>query len=284
MTENYAQDSATSQGHALSGQNHLDAHFALAQPEYEALLKAVGLQSGWHVLDAGCGVGSFLPLMSELVGENSRITAVDLAPENLDIVETKIAPSLACSLETKMANITELPFADDTFDALWCANVCQYLTDEELRTALTECRRVVRPGGLVAIKEFDMAMWYCWPPGPRLIWRLYEALAQARHTYFEQAMRSSELMIWLKQANLQNGRFQSVTIDRSAPLKPYELSFVQEICQIFSHLASMAELSEEDRALWQQISNVEAEDHITNGTDFLYREGALLFVGQVPSD
>ena len=35
----------------------LDAHFEACRPEYEAMIRSVGIESGWHVLDAACGAG-----------------------------------------------------------------------------------------------------------------------------------------------------------------------------------------------------------------------------------
>jgi hypothetical protein len=35
---------------------YLDLHFEACRPAYEAMLRSVGLQSGWRVIDAGCGV------------------------------------------------------------------------------------------------------------------------------------------------------------------------------------------------------------------------------------
>ena len=61
----------TSTGHALSESTYLDARFLAAQPEYEAMLRCAGIQPSWHVLDAGAGNGSYLPLLCELVGANA---------------------------------------------------------------------------------------------------------------------------------------------------------------------------------------------------------------------
>ncbi len=48
----------TSTGIASSTTDWLDAHFEMARPEYEAQLRAVGIQPGWRVLDAACGGGA----------------------------------------------------------------------------------------------------------------------------------------------------------------------------------------------------------------------------------
>jgi 2-polyprenyl-3-methyl-5-hydroxy-6-metoxy-1,4-benzoquinol methylase len=71
-----AQDNAvSSQGHHGSAAGWLDAHFQTAEPEYLTVARAAGFQRGWHVLDAGCGVGSFLPVLADQIGSAGRLTA-----------------------------------------------------------------------------------------------------------------------------------------------------------------------------------------------------------------
>lgn len=75
---------------ALDAAGWLDVHYEACRPEYEALLRAVGLQPGWRVLDAGCGGGSYLPLLAALVGPAGRVDAVDLAPDNVAAVRARL--------------------------------------------------------------------------------------------------------------------------------------------------------------------------------------------------
>ena len=79
----------TSTGHDFSSPDWLDNHYLAMQPEYEAMLRWVGLEPGWHVLDAGCGSGSYLPLLRELVGRDGALSAIDLAPENIRAAREK---------------------------------------------------------------------------------------------------------------------------------------------------------------------------------------------------
>ncbi len=75
--------SASSTGQPMTASAGLDAHFAMARAEYEAMCRSVGIQAGWRVLDAGCGPGGFLPTIADLVGPGGGIAAIDLAPENV---------------------------------------------------------------------------------------------------------------------------------------------------------------------------------------------------------
>lgn len=135
----------TSTGHALSAAAWLDAHYLAGQPEYEAVLRSAGFQAGWRVLDAGCGGGSYLPLLSELLGPDGRLSAVDLAPENVARVEALIGSGrLPCQTDVRIADVTRLPFDDGSCDAVWSANVTQYLPDPALRAMLSEARRVLK--------------------------------------------------------------------------------------------------------------------------------------------
>ena len=139
----------SSMGHEYSDKRHLDTHYLACQPEYEAMLKSVGLQKGWHVLDAGCGSGSFLPLMSQLVGPSGQIDAIDLAPENIERVKTDQDKNVfACQVKAQLGTITDLPYEDDQFDGIWCAATAQYLNDEELNQTFSEFKRVLKPNGI----------------------------------------------------------------------------------------------------------------------------------------
>ena len=119
----------------------LDAHFEACRPEYEAMLRSVGLRPGWRVLDAACGAGSFLPLTTSLIGPTGSVSVFDLAPDTVAIVEKRIAEGeFSCPVDAQVASLLTLPYQDQEFDAIWCANSLQYLDDEDLGRALTGTR------------------------------------------------------------------------------------------------------------------------------------------------
>ncbi|HMP41000.1 MAG TPA: class I SAM-dependent methyltransferase [Roseiflexaceae bacterium] len=162
MNNNDSLASHTAAVHRLVNAAFIDAHYAVCRTMYEAMLRAVGIQPGWHVLDAGCGSGSFLPLIAELVGPGGAITAFDLDPENVARVEA-LRARLDVPVDVQIGNATNLPYPDNTFDAIWSANVIQYLKGDELAQMLHECVRVVKPGGIVAIKESDTTILQGYP-------------------------------------------------------------------------------------------------------------------------
>lgn len=199
--------SANSAGQSLTDVSQLDNHYRLAQLEYDACIAKVGIQPGWHVLDAGCGNGVFIPHIASMVGTTGRVTAIDHAPENVEVVKTLVAHSrLPSPIQAEVSSIVELPFDDHMFDCIWCANVTQYLTEPELDATVAEFRRVVKPGGLVAIKEADITCWQFHPVDARLMWRLLDAAAQAGSTQAIGSLRGWEISKWMRRHGLQVSR------------------------------------------------------------------------------
>jgi 2-polyprenyl-6-hydroxyphenyl methylase/3-demethylubiquinone-9 3-methyltransferase len=93
------------------------------------------------VLDAGCGGG----FTSEfLAARGAKVTGLDASAAAIDVARRHSAHAgLAINYTT--GSITELPFADSSFDAVVCVDVLEHVPG--WRQALAEFHRVLRPGG-----------------------------------------------------------------------------------------------------------------------------------------
>lgn len=273
----------TSTGHSFGASEWLDVHFTAMQPEYEEMLRWVGIQPGWHVLDAACGSGSFLPLMTELVGKEGHVSAIDLAPENVHMVgkRTQLSQWVA-PVSVRVGNILTLPYENQSFDAVWCANTTEYLNDDELMTLLNEFRRVVRPGGLVAIKEYDFTAQQLQPLQPQLFPHFHEAMIQAGSAYFKQAFRTIDLQRWLRNSGLFDLRQKPTLMTRFQPISPSLKKFVCDLLKYLSANASKLDLQPEELRIWAELAEVDSPKHIIHDPDFQYRTIQTIFVGKVP--
>jgi SAM-dependent methyltransferase len=74
------------------------------------------------------------------------VTAVDVCPESLEVAR-KFAPRATFVLGSAL----ELPFESETFDAVTMFDVLEHLPPGTEVQALQEIRRVLRPGGLLAL-------------------------------------------------------------------------------------------------------------------------------------
>ena len=102
------------------------------------------VRPGDSVLDAACGTGDFA--VADLRAGAARVVGLDFSPRMLERARRK-----APQVEWVEGDLLALPFADAAFDAATVGFGVRNVADLEL--ALRELRRVVRPGGRVAILE-----------------------------------------------------------------------------------------------------------------------------------
>jgi demethylmenaquinone methyltransferase/2-methoxy-6-polyprenyl-1,4-benzoquinol methylase len=108
------------------------------------------VRPGDRVLDACCGTGD-LALAAER--EGGIVTGLDFSARMLDRARLKSA-----TVEWVQGDMLELPFADGSFDAATVGFGVRNVDD--LAAGLAELRRVLRPGGRLAILEITQ------PRGP----------------------------------------------------------------------------------------------------------------------
>jgi ubiquinone/menaquinone biosynthesis C-methylase UbiE len=272
----------TSTGHSMAEGAYLDKHFECMRSEYEAMLRSAGIQPGWRVLDAGAGGGSFLPLMDELVGVAGQIDALDLAPENVRLIKQGIeSGQFLSTIEPQVGSLLELPYDVDVFDLVWCANVTQYLSDDELTQMLQEMYRVTLPGGLVVIKESDLAgCRQCAPLDPMLFWHLLEAASQIQQV--AGALRTTILPRWFRSTGFDLVSYKTFHGERRQPLEPADIEFLNDLLSFWGNLAIDLGLPEDELVHWRRLIDPEASDYLLKDPDFYWCEAFALVIGQVP--
>jgi ubiquinone/menaquinone biosynthesis C-methylase UbiE len=107
-----------------------------------SLIHLTGLNEKHRILDAGCGAGRFAV---SIAGRAGHVTGVDIS-EGMVRRAGKIAGHFGITNATfSVADIRALPFADDTFDLVFCANVLCFMKDADI--AVSELVRVLHPEG-----------------------------------------------------------------------------------------------------------------------------------------
>ncbi|WP_051839510.1 class I SAM-dependent methyltransferase [Streptomyces sp. NRRL F-5126] len=114
---------------------------ALCAGAAEALLDAAGVREGVRVLDVGTGPGT---IAAAALARGAEVVAVDAEPSMVEL-----AAANAPGAEVRHGVLPELPFADGSFDAVVGNFVVNHVEDPW--AALTELRRVARPGGRLAV-------------------------------------------------------------------------------------------------------------------------------------
>ena len=152
---------------------------------------------GDKVLDMGCGGGRHA---FALYRRGAHVTALDMDPAELKDVagmfaamaEQGEAPAGASAAAVR-GTAYALPFADDTFDYVVCAEVLEHLPQDS--RAMAELTRVLKPGGLIA---GTVPRW-----GPELVcWALSSAYHEVEGGHVR-IYRGSELVRRLSSAGLE---------------------------------------------------------------------------------
>jgi SAM-dependent methyltransferase len=112
-------------------------------------LHARGIESG-RILDFGSGTGNSLPFFRQHLPQ-ATLTGADVSQRSLDLAESRF-PGTARLLRIDDDHI---PGEDGSFDAAFSACVFHHIPHEQHVAWLRELRRVVRPGGLLAIFEHN---------------------------------------------------------------------------------------------------------------------------------
>ena len=117
-------------------------------PATEALLDLAEIVPGSRVLDVAAGAGEPAMTAAERVGPTGSVLATDLSPNLLAFAKQSARERGLANLETRVMDGENLELAADSFDAVLSRVGLIYFPDQQ--RALTEMRRVLRPGGRVA--------------------------------------------------------------------------------------------------------------------------------------
>ena len=116
-----------------------------------AVLAPLELRPGLRLLDVGCGTGDYLQVMAPLITPGPAI-GIDLSATLITAAQQRIAPETG-NVSFQVGDAYDLPFPDRSFDRVVATQVLLHLT--EPWRAVQEIRRVLVPGGLVSIGEWD---------------------------------------------------------------------------------------------------------------------------------
>jgi SAM-dependent methyltransferase len=133
------------------------------------------LRPGLSLLDVGCGPGTItVDLAARIAGDAygagrvapGRVTAVEVSADALELARAYAAERGRDTIDFVVADVNALGLPDGAFDVVHAHQVLQHLADPV--RALSEMRRVCRPGGVVAARDGDYAGFTWYPRLPEL--------------------------------------------------------------------------------------------------------------------
>lgn len=116
----------------------------------EIMAQAVNLKPETKVLDLGCGYGSTARYLASEYG--CHVTATNISQKELDLAAERTSQAgLENLLNFEYGDFHQLKYADGSFDIIWSQEAFLHGADKAL--ILSECRRVLEPGGTLVFTD-----------------------------------------------------------------------------------------------------------------------------------
>jgi ubiquinone/menaquinone biosynthesis C-methylase UbiE len=133
--------------HAAAYKQRLDEVMARRESRGRAaVIEWANPTPGKRILDLACGPGTLSYRLARDVSPDGEVVGIDLAPGMIELARTDAPADLLLRFE--LMDMEDLRFPDAHFDAAVCGHGLQFVPD--LLRALTEARRVVKPGARFA--------------------------------------------------------------------------------------------------------------------------------------
>ena len=116
------------------------------QPIGDEMIKLLNPKENETVLDVATGTGQPGISIAAKIG-NGKIIFTDLAAGMLEIAEENARKAGIRNFETQVCDVSELPFADNSFDIISCRLGFMFFPDMQM--AAKELTRVLKPGGRI---------------------------------------------------------------------------------------------------------------------------------------
>jgi ubiquinone/menaquinone biosynthesis C-methylase UbiE len=110
------------------------------------IVKELGIEPGYYVLDIGSGTGVLLPFLISEMGDEGKIVALDFSAEMLGQAQAKNFPPV---VDFTQADVLTIPLADKSVDLAICNGVFPHFNDKV--NALKEIVRVLKINGRLVI-------------------------------------------------------------------------------------------------------------------------------------
>jgi demethylmenaquinone methyltransferase/2-methoxy-6-polyprenyl-1,4-benzoquinol methylase/phosphoethanolamine N-methyltransferase len=145
----------------------------LLRKSEKTLLNLAGVKPGSKVLDVGCGPASLTLAAKRRSGPTGEVCGVDASPQMIAEAR-KQAQKAHLELDFRHGVAEKLPWENHKFDAVISRLVFHHLPGDLKEQALAEIYRVLKPGGICLVVDFELNTF----PGPKFIKRHVEGMHQ----------------------------------------------------------------------------------------------------------
>lgn len=129
--------------------------YEMCKDDYPPILAELEKEPFCDVLDCGCGTGPMIELLHEKYPDK-HYTGLDLTPEMIHVAQVKNLSNT----EFLVGDSENLPFEDDSFDAVICANSFHHYPNPQ--DFFNSTYRVLRKGGRLILRDYTSSNFVVW--------------------------------------------------------------------------------------------------------------------------
>jgi ubiquinone/menaquinone biosynthesis C-methylase UbiE len=140
----------------------------ILQPSQASILSLAQIKAGDNVLDVGCGSGRLTIAAQKKVGPSGAAQGIDPSQEMIAVAHKNAARS-GQPAKFEIGVIEAIPFPEATFDVVLSRLMMHHLPADLKQRGLAEVRRVLKPGGVCLIVDFE-------PPKTHILYHMSKHL------------------------------------------------------------------------------------------------------------
>jgi ubiquinone/menaquinone biosynthesis C-methylase UbiE len=119
----------------------------------ELILKALNIQAGQTILDAGCGNGYMSKVFSKEVTHLGKVYALDPDPESIEVLRKETQGTNIEAIEGDITKPTE--FNQSSMDLIYLSTVFHGFSKQQMQDFLGEAKRLLKPNAILVIVEIE---------------------------------------------------------------------------------------------------------------------------------
>lgn len=170
--------------------------YEICKDDYPDILEELEKEPWTNLLDAGCGPGPMITLLAQKYPDRHYM-GLDLTPKMIETAQKKAIPNA----EFLVGDCENLPFAENTFDAIICANSFHHYPNPQ--AFFNSVYKVLKPNGRLILRDYTSNAFVLW-----LCNHIEMPLAHICG-HGDVAIRSeAEIRAWCKNAGLEVERFE----------------------------------------------------------------------------
>ncbi|MCY4583820.1 MAG: class I SAM-dependent methyltransferase [Chloroflexi bacterium] len=180
------------------------------------------LRPGLRILDFGCGPGTISVGLAKAVAPG-ELHGIDMEESQIELARAIAVSRRQENAVFHVGDVLDLPFEDGFFDVAHCHNLLMHIPDTH--AALTEVKRVLKPGGIIGCREMVCESCYTYPDFGviRKAWDMFEDLLAADDAH---PQMGKELKGHILAAGFTNARV-TATWDIFSP--PADIAFIYAV-------------------------------------------------------